>query len=70
MIAILGYLYAFLFVTIGWFLTVYAGVLLQRPGSFSLDVGLKYLTAFLLILIVLGSIVNWLSGCTFRPMRI
>ena len=66
MTPILGYLYAFLFVIVGWFLTVYASTLIQRPGSFSLDVGLKYLVAAFLILVVFGSIINWLRDCTYN----
>jgi hypothetical protein len=60
----LGYLYTFLFIVIGAFLAVYAAVLLERPRPFTIDNGLKYLSAALFILIIFGSIVNWLLDCT------
>ena len=59
----LGYIYAFLFVFVGWFLSVYAGMLIAQPKPFNVDSLFRYVAAILFVIIVFWSIVNLLIGC-------
>ena len=59
----LGYIYAFLFIIGGWFLAVYVEVLM-KPKGFTVDSALQYTGAALFIIIILGSVINWLRDCT------
>lgn len=63
---LLGYIYAFLFVIVGWFLAVYVDVLMASSKSFNIDSVFKYAGAAMFIIIIFGSMINWLRGCSIN----
>ena len=61
----LGYIYAALVILVGTFLSVYFSTLMDRSRLYSIDSIFRYVGAAFFIIIFFGSIVSWLSGCTF-----
>jgi hypothetical protein len=61
---LLGYIYAALVILVGAFLSVYIGVLMDRSRPYSVDSLFRFTAAAFFLIIIFGSIISWLSGCT------